>query len=152
MRAFLLLMIVLALLLIGLIVSLLAGFIKLNDITTLLGMGPGRIIVQNMADGPIAVEIRRIDESGETVRFYEDEIAPADVRFYPDRQTGMWQVVFRDDDNAGLGSCNLTIAGNGEYTFVVLPQIVVVSQTGRQPESGDEMVVQTSSLCRTDST
>jgi hypothetical protein len=147
-KAFLLLLLLAALLLLGLVVGLLAGFIRVNDLTSLLGMGPGRFIVHNMSDDRITVDMRRIDAQGETLRFFDDGIAPADVRSYPDRQTGTWQLVFRKSSGGGLGSCNLGVAGNGEYTFIVLRQLVVVSQTGVEPQTGDEMIVQTSPLCR----
>ena len=140
-KVFLLLLLLLFLALIALIAGLASGFIKMNDVLRLSGMGPGEILVQNASDAPVVVEIERLDADGTVLRSFAETVGPADVRTYPDRDKGPWDLRFAAADGTSLGECNLQVGGNEVYTFIVLPDVIAVSRAGTTAASGDELVV-----------
>ena len=148
MKLFLLLVLLMLVATIGLIGGLAAGLVRTGDLLALVGMGPGEIYVQNLSDGPIVLTLERRGDEDAVVRSHDDTIGAGDVRVYPDRPTGPWDLTFATSDGLGLGTCRLQVAGNQQYTFAVLPGLVVVSRAGAEPASGDELVIESSSLCR----
>lgn len=147
-KVFALILLGLVALLVVLVLALASGAIRLNDLLTLAGMGPGEIYVQNLRDDAVTVSVQRLDADDSVVSTYDDVIDAADVRTYPNRDHGSWDVRFIGADGTNLGTCHLRVSGNGRYTFMVLPQIVVVGHEGQQPSSGDDFVLQSSPVCR----
>jgi hypothetical protein len=147
-RVFLVVLLLLLVALIGLIAAVAGGFVSYTDLARLVGMGPGEIYIQNLRDDPVRVSVQRLDGAGRVIGSYDDQIGAADVRAYPNRELGPWDVRFVAADASDLGTCQLTVSGNGRYTFMVLPDVVVVASAGQDASSGDEYVLQTSSLCQ----
>jgi hypothetical protein len=147
-KIFLILLLVFVVVVVLVVAGIATGTIKTNQLLSLIGMGPGQIYVENASEQPVVFRIERLDEQGETVRFFEETIGPADVRAYPDRNTGAWDLNFQSADGRALGTCNLTVAGNGVYSFIVLPDVVAVSRLGAGATNGDDLVIDTSRLCR----
>ncbi len=134
--------------LVGLIFGLATGIVRYNDLARLIGMGPGEIYVQNLRDDLVTVTIQQVGEGDASTQIAEDQIGPADVRAYPERGSGAWDIRFMGADGSDLGTCQLNMSGNGRFTFMVLPDIVVVSSAGHSVTSGDDFVIRTSPLCR----
>ncbi|HYI21264.1 MAG TPA: hypothetical protein VEX62_01380 [Candidatus Limnocylindrales bacterium] len=135
--------------LVGLIFGLATGILRYNDLARLIGMGPGEIYVQNLRDDLVTVTLQQADGQGDaSTPMHEDQIGPADVRAYPERASGGWDIRFLGADGRVLGACELTMSGNGRYTFMVLPDVVVVSSAAHPATSGDDYVTQASPLCR----
>jgi hypothetical protein len=132
---------------VGVITGLVTGLIAYSDLARLLGMGPAEIYVQNLRDESISVSVQRLDSGGSVVIGREDRLGSGDVRAYPGREPGPWNVRFVADGGAEIGRCELNAAGNGRYTFMVLPEVIVISSAGQAPGSGDDLVVGQSPLC-----
>ena len=147
-KLFLLLVVVLLVGALGFAAAIASGVVKITDLQRLIGQGPGTIIVQNVSESAsVVVDLTRLDDSGNEVRAFDDQLGAGDVRIYPDRPPGAWDVAFTMSDGTSIGTCRMTVAGNGEYTFVVLDSVVFIEQTGVEPASGDEFLVDSSPLC-----
>ncbi len=148
-KLFLIVLFVLLIGLIGLFFGLATGILRYNDLARLIGMGPGEIYVQNLRDDLVTVTIQQAGGEGDaSAPIHEDQIGPADVRAFPERANGAWDIRFLGADGSDLGTCQLTVSGNGRYTFMVLPDIVVVSSAGQSATRGDDLVLHNSPLCR----
>jgi len=113
-----------------------------------LGMGPGEIYVQNLRDDTVTLTVERLDGQANVTGAYEDQLGPGDVRTYPNRETRPSDVHFVAAAETNLGTCHMTVGGNGRFTFMVLPDIVVVSSAGETATRGDDFVIGTSPLCQ----
>lgn len=127
----------------SLALALLGGVITLGDVARLAGRGPGTIRIANLLESDVIVTFNR---PGSPIDF-EEMIVGGDVRTYPGRPVSPVVVVVRDDGGGALGTCELEVAGNGDYTFVIFPHGIALAQSDDDTTSGAELLVDHSPLC-----
>ena len=49
---------------------------------------------------------------------------------------------------SSLGSCTLNVRSGDQFQFVALPDKILINRVNSPPQSGADLVVQSSSLCR----
>lgn len=126
------------------------GWITLNTLLNLAGLGPGDSEVDNFRDEAIDVTVRQLDPpQGSSPAQGRLVLNAFDVKSYRAQNPGIYRVEFRTGRGTiDLGACNLRIRSGDQYQFVVLPERIVVNRVNNPSAVGTDFVIQTSALCR----
>jgi hypothetical protein len=77
------------------------------------------------------------------------EVGSFDIYTWRVTQPGHYRVDFSLSPGGDeLGTCTLSLKSGDRYQFVALPERVVVNRANRPSNSGEDFVIETSSLCR----
>ena len=121
-----------------------------ESLMNLVGLGPGDIEVVNFRDDSIAVSILQLDVPEDSGPMGTSlDMNPYDVRRWRVRNPGRYRVDFVTADGAAnLGGCTLTVRSGNYYQFVTMPETIVIRLKDKTPETGADLVVSSSTLCR----
>jgi hypothetical protein len=124
--------------------------ITMNTVLNLVGMGPADIEVDNFRDDTVFVTMTQLNvPEGSTGAYYSMEIRPFDIQTHRFSSPGRFQIDFGTSSaGADLGTCILSLKSGESYQFVPLPDMIVINPQKHAPETGEDLVVATSALCR----
>ena len=134
----------------GSFVAYKAQILTPESLMNLVGLGPGDIEVVNFRDDSMAVSILQLDVPEDSGPMGTSlDMNPYDVRRWRVQNPGRYQVDFVSADGAtDLGGCTLTVRSGNYYQFVTMPETIVIRLKDKTPETGADLVVSSSTLCR----
>ena len=126
-----------------------SGALTTATFLNLAGLGPARIEVDNFRDDAISVNFLQTDAAkGSTPVQGSIQLNAFDVKTFHTPNAAKFRLDFATTVGRNVGSCNLTVRSGDEIQFVALPDKILVNRVNSPPQSGADLVLQSSSLCR----
>ena len=125
------------------------GELSLDDIPGLGAFGPGEIQVINLSDGEIEAALTRISTDGETINEGNGDLAPYDIKTFRSLNSNRYTLAI--DVLNGVpasNSCTIEVGGGETYRVVVVPEGMVITLDGEQPDRVEEINILTSPHCQ----
>jgi len=127
-----------------------SGALTTATFLNLAGLGPARIEVDNFRDDAISVNFLQTDAAKDSTPIQGSiQLKAFDVSTFHTPQAAKFRIDFATTaGRSSLGSCNLSVHSGDQFQFVALPDKIVINHVNSPPQSGTDLVVQSSSLCR----
>lgn len=122
----------------------------LQPALNLVGMGPAELEVDNFREDTVHVRVYALGEADSLMGYdLNYEINPYDVRVIVIPYAGNFHLDFGTSvDGTDLGTCQMTIKSGDKYQFVPLQDQIIINDLTNPVESGADLVVSSSELCR----
>ena len=127
-----------------------SGALTTATFLNLAGLGPARIEVDNFSDDAISVNFLQTDTAkGSTPIQGSIQLNAFDVKTFHTPNAAKFRIDFATTaGRTSAGSCNLTVRSGDVFQFVALPDKILINRVNSPPQTGTDLVVQSSSLCR----
>jgi hypothetical protein len=126
------------------------GVITKDGLLNLVGMGPGRVEIDNFRTDTVYVTVTPLDApKGSAAAATTLTLSPYDIASRRIESPGRFRIDFGTSrGGANLGTCSLTVKSGDQYQFVSLADKVIVNRTNNPASSGRDFAIGTSALCR----
>jgi len=136
-----------------------SGMVTLDMVYTWIGMGPAQIHVNNLNDSNVFLSIKEVSEdaNANVMQPIYWELAAFDTKAESNSSVTNKKFIAyfgTSKDGSELGTCTFTPKSGDKYSFVILPDKILVDKVefpefmDKAPSSGTDLVIETSSLCR----
>ena len=127
-----------------------SGALTTATFLNLAGLGPARIEVDNFREDAISVNFLQTDAAKDSTPIQGSiQLNAFDVKTFHTPNAAKFRIDFATTaGRTSAGSCNLTVRSGDVFQFVALPDKILINRVNSPPQTGTDLVVQSSSLCR----
>jgi hypothetical protein len=127
-----------------------SGFLTIDRVMALVGMGPGNVEINNFREEMVYVSIYDLKSSQDgPFLSWSQRLNAYDILAHQITNPGSYRIDFGlTDGGADLGSCTLTLKSGDQYQFIPMPDKIVINRVNKPASNGEDFLVRSSSLCR----
>jgi hypothetical protein len=116
----------------------------------LAGLGPASIEVDDFRDDGIDVSFSQLDATKDSSPIEGAlQLNAFDVKTFHTPNAGKFRIEFvTTAARTSLGGCTLSVRSGDQFQFAALPDKILINRVNNPPQTGTELIMQSSTMCR----